>query len=796
MKDTLRTMPIYNMAQSFFSAVRKLMRQLPLLAVALFLFASARQAGAFSFIGPLEPWMSPVNGFNPLPGFDSMPAGPKQIGDEFRRNTPVMYWAADETFLDFFGSNGLYSIQQAFSAFNTVGKVSSYSLDLSEWPLESQRHNFTAQALNLIDIKSVMMGALMEQLGLVYPTRYMWVIHNRVHLNVPPPCPDGMDYLVVQRNFDPVPSPLGGYQASDYVNGVLYTYQIVEVCTSPVNPLADAVEFPVDSEANVFTAVADSYEGLDVGGFYLSLTRDDVGGMRYLFDTNNVNFETIPSQAIEFVTNDVPQLVFGSNVTLFAAQALTNNAAALQALYPGLIITSSSNFPVLVSVTNIVPVLVPGPPWAPAGTLQLAFTTNITQTVQLQFVHTFGNVASFQLVGTNWVLVPFTTLSQVSGQQIVNFQTISIVVTNPPFLPATNFTVVTNISNRFRIQTGPVGEFIIFNTNFCSLQILANVFTNVIPITNILSTGTNISGPINPGNTNASGSNTFNGQIIASQVSVISYFTNHAFYVLPVFCVNTNTGSNSFTLFQGIDGVSFVRHDFDSLLGRFFEPITNDYVMHEVTNGMIVARSIRRVITQPDFLINAADLVSGPAANPPNIGPFTRAPQPLNFNATAALGAAGPGTIESPSTITFNKGLPVFENETSFPANFLGENTQIFGEALGSFDGTTNPPVVYPDAATLSALVNQALMPISPNSLNAGNVGVPYSVQFSSLGGQAPLTFTLAPGSNPLPSGFTLASDGTLSGTPTVDGTFEFTVRLTDASSRVTDRLYTLVISP
>jgi hypothetical protein len=114
---------------------------------------------------------------------------------------------------------------------------------------------------------------------------------------------------------------------------------------------------------------------------------------------------------------------------------------------------------------------------------------------------------------------------------------------------------------------------------------------------------------------------------------------------------------------------------------------------------------------------------------------------------------------------------------------------------LGSFAGTTNPPVVYPDAATLAALENQALMPISPNSLNAGNVGVPYTVQFSSLGGQGQLTFTLAPGSNPLPSGFTLAS-GTLSGTPTVDGTFEFTVRLTDATGRITDRLYTLVISP
>jgi hypothetical protein len=791
MKDTLRIMPIHNMAQSFFSAVRKLVRFSPLLAVGLTLFATVRQAGAFSTFGPLESWMSSPNGFNPL-NFDPNSEGPKQIGDEFRRNTPVMYWACDETFLDYFGSNGLYAVQQAFSAFNTVGKLSPYSLDLSEWPLESQRHNFAAQALNLYDVKSLTMGAIMEQLAIFYPQRYMWVLHNRARLaGNPPPCPDGMDYVVVQRNYDPVPSPLGGYQASPYVNGVLFTYQVVDVCTAPVPPIADAVEFPVDPEANVYTAVGDSIFGLDLGGFYLSLSRDDVGGMRYLFNTNNVNFESIPAQAVEFITNDTPQLVFGSNITLFAQQALTNSAAALQALYPNLIITSSSNFPVLVSVTNLVPILVPGPPWAPAGTFTLTFTTNITQTVQLQFVHTFGNVASFQLINGNWVLVPFTTLSQVSGTQIVNFQTISTVVTNPPFLPANNFQIATTVTDRFRIQTGPVGEFIIFDTNLCSLQILANVFTNVIPVTNILSTGSNVTIIINPGNTNTSGSNVFNGQVIASQVSLISYFTNHAFYVQPVTCV-TGIGSNTASLFQGIDGVSFVRHDFDSLLGRFFEPITNDYVMHEITNGVIVTRSVRRVVTQPDFLFRAVDYIGGPAVTPFATRPYVASP--FNFNAPS--GGPGPGTIESPSTITFNKGFPLFENQILLPFTFLGESSQILKIGFGSFDGTTNPPIIYPNGATLAALESSVLMPISPNALNSAKVGVPYTVQFSSLGGQAPLTFSLAPGSNPLPTGFTFASDGTFTGSPTVDGTFEFTVRLVDSGGRINDRLYTLVISP
>nr|NIL97534.1 hypothetical protein [Planctomycetales bacterium]NIP69697.1 hypothetical protein [Planctomycetales bacterium] len=51
----------------------------------------------------------------------------------------------------------------------------------------------------------------------------------------------------------------------------------------------------------------------------------------------------------------------------------------------------------------------------------------------------------------------------------------------------------------------------------------------------------------------------------------------------------------------------------------------------------------------------------------------------------------------------------------------------------------------------------------------------------------------MAPGSNPLPASLTLSSGGVISGTTTVAGTFNFTVRVTDANGVFADQPLTLV---
>ena len=740
----------------------------------------AQSAGAFSLIGPLEPWMIPNNGFNPLPGFDALPIGPHNLGEEYRRAAPILFYTFDQNFYDFFGSNGVYAINQAVLQFNAVSNVSQYSADLSEWPLDSKRFNFQAQTLQLLDLKSEVMSLLTEQLGLTDPERYVWVIHNRGRLpGNPPACPDGMHYEITKRNIDPVPSGLDTFWTSSYVNGVLYTYQIVEACTGPP-PLADAVEIPVDPEANAFTSVAGRINGnIEIGSFYTSLTRDDVGGLRYLYGTNNMNFESIPTDAQEFVTNNNAQLLISSNLTLLAAQALTNNAAALAALFPGLVITDTTNIFAVLVTTNITPFFT-NAPWDPVGTPpHLGFTTNVTFSPQVLFRHTFANLVTFQFIGGQWVTVPVADITSLVAHQLTISQTITVAATNAPWTPigSTNIIVVTNTTTKLRATNDVTGEFFILPTNLCDVKILGTLLTNVVATTNITGAATN-----GVGNTNVS-------QVLSFVQQTIHFNTNHAFIVEFVNCAQTNTAT-----FQGLERVRFLRHDFDSLINRFFEPITNVYTMTELTNGTLITRTIERIILQPDILFSAEDLVGGGAQD---IVDFSADARSLTFNAANALPRlAGPGTIESPTLISFNKVGPILENQRLDPLRFLDEATAFSLLIWGSFDGTTNAPVIYPNGASIVNLQNQIFMPISPSSLPNSQVGSTYSAQFSTTGGQPPYTWTIAPGWGPLPPGLNLSSGGALTGTPTQPGTYPFVVRVTDGTGVSADRGYAVRINP
>lgn len=69
---------------------------------------------------------------------------------------------------------------------------------------------------------------------------------------------------------------------------------------------------------------------------------------------------------------------------------------------------------------------------------------------------------------------------------------------------------------------------------------------------------------------------------------------------------------------------------------------------------------------------------------------------------------------------------------------------------------------------------------LSPSSLQAGVIGTFYSQQITGSGGTAPYNFALSSGA--LPSGLVLASDGSLTGTPTAVGSFSFSVTATDSN--------------
>ena len=270
-----------------------MLRHLQKALFALTVAAAVHSAQAFSLIGPREAWQTPEIGYDPL-GFDI--GGPLNLGEEYRWNLKTITYGIDESFLNYFGQKGVDAVNKAVAILNSVPACSQMSANLAEFPTDTRRANYRASALGLQDVKSALLGMLTEELGLASPERYAWTLRDRRVINAIP------YYLVIKRNFDPVtlsPTP--------YVNGVLYTYGILEF----PGPWWDAIEVQVDPLASGFTAVASDIDslvtsaagsgasgpGLGFGEFYAGLTRDDVGGLRYLYRASNVNTENVAAGA-------------------------------------------------------------------------------------------------------------------------------------------------------------------------------------------------------------------------------------------------------------------------------------------------------------------------------------------------------------------------------------------------------------------------------------------------------------------------------------------------------------------
>jgi hypothetical protein len=261
---------------------------------------SALNARAFSLLGPFQPWMEYTNGLRQADDI----GGPMDINCGYRWNVPVVTYGFDQSFLDYFGSNGVAAVESAIQILNDLPPASQ--IVLTNYPFNSQHVNLQAQALGLSDLKSETLPLLLEQMGLAQPTRYTFVLKQwtpfftqnafdfGLHTNDAFfefdwgywAIPDFIDEL----NFDPI-----ALSASPYVNNTLYIAGI-HGWDSP-DPVLYVT--PTDAYANAFNAVADFLQLRPInyptgsGIFYTGLTYDDVGGLAYLLSTNNINYETL-----------------------------------------------------------------------------------------------------------------------------------------------------------------------------------------------------------------------------------------------------------------------------------------------------------------------------------------------------------------------------------------------------------------------------------------------------------------------------------------------------------------------
>ena len=157
---------------------------------------------------------------------------------------------------------------------------------------------------------------------------------------------------------------------------------------------------------------------------------------------------------------------------------------------------------------------------------------------------------------------------------------------------------------------------------------------------------------------------------------------------------------------------------------------------------------------------------------------FLRSQNPSG-NATWGLSQVNLASSVAPgASVTFNFMATAPSTEGTY--NF---QWQMYQSGVGYFGGaSTNVAVSVTGSGTLP-------LAITTTSVPYGTRGVPYSAQIQVTGGVPPYTFSLISGS--LPAGVTLnGSTGLISGTPTVGGTFNFTVRVTDQAGTTASRSY------
>src|SRR5439155_22489857 len=125
-----------------------------------------------------------------------------------------------------------------------------------------------------------------------------------------------------------------------------------------------------------------------------------------------------------------------------------NDPVTLAALYPGLIITGTTNTYTNVWVTNLTAYFT-NYPFDPFGAPpHVAFTTNRSVSVQTLFHHTFANLLSIQPVPGGWITVPMSQIPSATSVALVTTLTTNIGVTNFPWAPAGTEAEFTNVTLR------------------------------------------------------------------------------------------------------------------------------------------------------------------------------------------------------------------------------------------------------------------------------------------------------------------------------------------------------------
>jgi hypothetical protein len=310
------------------------MKKLKVLVASVGLLLGGSSAQGFTMIGLMGPGEL-NNGTVDFNLTDDL-GGPKELKTFFRWNSPYLTYSFDLSFVQYFGIEGMEAVKEAFRVVNDffIPEDKSYmGVSSMDFARDGFRNNYntawvntTAQNQQIIDIKSLVLGMVVNQLGVGNPHRYAFTIRN-ISTNT---TGTQWNFNVRLKNYDPLT-----WAPTDVINGVTYSYRLIHNATpqagGPIAApgIADMEEFTTDTSGNAWTAVAgiiDAFYGntaiywtdpptlFNFGVYYdamnamggqfqprHALTYDDAGSLKYLYRTNNFVYENLDA-SINLVT--------------------------------------------------------------------------------------------------------------------------------------------------------------------------------------------------------------------------------------------------------------------------------------------------------------------------------------------------------------------------------------------------------------------------------------------------------------------------------------------------------------
>ncbi len=296
--------------------------------VGVALMAIMPAAQAFVMMGPAN--ANEVAAWNYTDDLGAPKSIDRQFSRMYRWNNPHFVYSFDASFVNYFGPEGMDAVTEAMGVINDFFSNSDYDgmsqLDLARHGFAGNYNttwvNTTAQNAQIIDIKSLTLGMMVNQLGLGNPHRHAFSIVG-ISTNS---STNALNINVALRNYDPQSAT-----ATDAINGVQYSYRMVHDqpiqvgATPPTFGIADMEEFTTDTTGNAWSSLAgivDAFYGntalfwtdtpslFNFGVYYdgynamggqfqprHALTYDDAGGLKHMYSKNTIIYEQLDPTA-------------------------------------------------------------------------------------------------------------------------------------------------------------------------------------------------------------------------------------------------------------------------------------------------------------------------------------------------------------------------------------------------------------------------------------------------------------------------------------------------------------------